>query len=506
MSAPRSAAGAPPAPGGASVALTPPMRLFVPATMWPALLFVFALSTVLATLAVGDRGAWLPVGIGFSILVVAHGFVACRHIPWIPGLIAMVACLQWIVMPWLAYIVPPYYPQFGMVLLPAEYFGYAVPATIALIVGVCLPLVGIRRHASRAAPTDRERAPVIRATCEAMVWGGLAIRLLVQPAAPASLGFAMLLLANLSFVGVFGLALIRARGWLLRAGAVYGVLVMQSSAEGMFHELLLWSAYLGAIVAFRSRIPVRRIAVVSAAAFAVILALNGIKEGYRQAIATRTDLTATGRIMLLADVLGDLATDTEALLSPDNVSLNVTRLNQGWIIARVLSHVPSAEPFARGETIAAALEATLLPRVLAPDKLVVGGHEYFARFTGVPLMPGTSMDLSVAGEMYANFGHAAGIAAVLLYGVLLGLLFRLFLRWSRSSVLWWSWAPFVMLHTAKAEGSFAEPLNHIVKSFVVMLVVIAILPGWVALRHFRRGRRAAPRPEPLVPLGAAGHD
>jgi hypothetical protein len=484
----------------------PPVRLFVPASVWPALLFAFALSTVLALLAVGEHGVWLPVGIGFSVLVVAHGLVACRFIPWIPGLIGMVACLQWIVIPWLAYSVPPYYPQFGMVLLPPEYFSFAAPATIALVVGLCLPLLGAGRTAGRATAGEHERAATIRGTCEAMVWGGLVIRLVLLDAAPASLGFALLLLANLSFVGVFGLALIRAPGWLLRALAVYGVLVMQSSAEGMFHELLLWSAYLGAIVAFRSRLSFRRIAVVSTFAFIGILALNGIKEGYRQAISTRTDLTAVGRLLLLANVLGDLATDPDALLSPDNVSLNVTRLNQGWIIARVLWHVPASEPYARGETIVASAEATLLPRVLAPDKLVVGGHEYFSRFTGVPLMPGTSMDLSVAGEMYANFGRFGGILAVLGYGVLLGLLFRLFTRWARTSVLWWSWAPFVMLHTAKAEGSFAEPLNHIVKSFIVMLVVIAVLPGWVELRRFRFGRRArVPRPV-AQPLGAAGHD
>lgn len=485
----------------------PAMWLFVPASAWPGLFYLFALASIIATIVLGDDGAWLAVGLGFTVLVSAHALMASRFIPWIPGLVGMVACLQWIVMPRLAYTVPPYFPQFGMVVPPEEYFRYAVPATIALVLGLCLPLLPVRHHPGRAAGGMQGRAPAIRTTCEVMVWGGLAVRLALLPIAPSSLGFALLLLANLSFVGVFGLALTRTPGWLLRAAAVYGVLVIQSSAEGMFHDLLLWSAYLGAIVAFRRRASVRRIAIVSTAAFLVIMALNGIKEGYRTAIATRVDLGTTGRLLLLTDVLGDLVADPDALLSSENVSLNVTRLNQGWIIARILSHVPANEPFARGETVVASVQATLLPRVLAPNKLVVGGHEYFARFTGVPLMPGTSMDLSVAGEMYANFGRFAGVFAVLVYGVLLGLLFRLFVRWSRTSVLWWSWAPFVMLYTAKAEGSVGEPLNHVVKSFVVMLVVIAVLPGWVALRHFRFSRRGARKPAPLEsPLGAAGSD
>jgi hypothetical protein len=489
--------------------IEPPMRLFVPLGTWPRLLFLFAISSVLAVLAVGDVGLWLPVGLGFSLFVTAQAVVASRNIPWIPGLIGMVACLQWIVMPYLSYRVAPYYPLFAMILPPVEYFSYAVPATMALVLGVYLPLLGIRRHPGRNAGRGRERSRAIRSTCEAMVWGGLAVRLLIVPSVPSSLGFAALLLANLSFVGVFGLVLTGARGWLLRAVAVFSVLVVQSSAEGMFHELLLWSAYLGAIIAFRHRVRARNIAVVSVAAFLTVLALNGIKQGYRTALGTQSELTAVGRLQLLANVFADLLTDTDALLSDENLSLNITRLNQGWIIARILTNVPSNEPFAEGETVVASLQATLLPRLLAPNKLVIGGHEYFTRFTGVMLGRDTSMDLSVAGEMYANFGRLGGLAGVFVFGVLLGLLFRLFVAWSRDSILWWSWAPFVMLYTAKAEGSVAEPLNHVTKAFVVMLVVIAVLPGWVALRRFKLRRRRAAAGAPVAmpgrPVGFQGH-
>jgi hypothetical protein len=230
---------------------------------------------------------------------------------------------------------------------------------------------------------------------------------------------------------------------------------------------------------------VRRLVVYAAAGLAIILALNGVKQQYRLTVETSSGLTTVQRLELLGDVLGDMISSPSALFSETNVSLNVTRLNQGWIIARTLSHVPAVEPFAGGETVRASIEATLLPRALAPNKLVIGGHSHFERFTGIQLAPYTSMDLSIAGELYVNYGRTGGIVGVFVAGLLLGLLFRVFVRWSRQSVLWWAWAPYVMLYAAKAEGGLAEPMNHVVKSFLIMILVIVALPGWVMLRRIR---------------------
>ena len=341
---------------------------------------------------------------------------------------------------------------------------------------------------------------LLRQTSEIMVWGGLFTQYVLGGVVPRSLGFVIILLGSLSYVGAFSLALMRARGWQWRVMAVLLALVIRASTEGMFHDLLLWTAYLGLTLAFVHRTAVRRLVVYAIVGIVFILALNGVKQQYRLLLESSTELAPLQRLELLGTVLGDMMSDPNALLSEENVSLNVTRLNQGWIIARILAHVPSAEPFAEGETIRASIEATLLPRVLAPDKLVIGGHAYFERFTGVVLAPGTSMDLSSAGEMYANFGRALGIVGVFVFGLLLGLVFRLFVRWARDSVLWWAWAPYVMLYAAKAEGGLAEPLNHVVKSFVVMMVVIMILPGWVMLRRFRlRAPRAVSPARPATP-------
>jgi hypothetical protein len=181
----------------------------------------------------------------------------------------------------------------------------------------------------------------------------------------------------------------------------------------------------------------------------------------------------------------------------------VTRLNQGWIIARILYWVPDREPFARGETVSASVRATLLPRILDPRKLEVGGQTYFERFTGLPLLR-TSMDLSIAGEMYANFGYWGGLLGVFIFGTFIGGVYRVFLRLGHQSPLWWAWAPFVLLYSTMAENSLASVTNHVAKSSLVMLTVISLAPAWAMLRHPLRARLArtlrvsAPRQAPGV--------
>ena len=100
------------------------------------------------------------------------------------------------------------------------------------------------------------------------------------------------------------------------------------------------------------------------------------------------------------------------------------------------------------------------------------------------------MDLSVAGEMYANYGYWGGLLGVFLFGMFIGLVYRVFLRWGYHSQLWWAWAPFVLLYSTRAENSLAEVTNLVVKAAIVMTIIIAVVPAWATLRHSLRERIA----------------
>lgn len=465
----------------------PSYLLFVPRVLWwKSLMFALGTAVVLSPLWQSDS-LWLGVGVVLTVFLIAHGLFASRIVPWIPGLIAVVATLQWILAAWAGYHVPPIYPLFAMVIPADEYFSFAVPAALLLTIGMFIPLARYGRRPRRA-QTDELASPRLVATFRVMVLGGVFLRIVVIPILPASLQFAALLVANLAYVGMLAMVLRRAPHWPWYVALVLGMQAVYSSADGMFHDLLLWVTYLVAILAYTYRVRLRILLAGAVLGFILIFVLNGIKQEYRIEISSR-QLTATERSVLLGEaIVSQLSSPAEAF-SEEKLALNISRTNQGWLIARTLNYVPAAEPFADGETVRTALSASLLPRIIAPTKYRAGSTDIVSRFTGVPLNDKTSMGLSLAGEMYANFGRLGGLASVFMIGLLLGYLYRLFVRWSWQSSLWWAWAPYVMLYTMQAESGLAEALNHVVKSSIVMFAAIATIPAWSMLRRWRRRPR-----------------
>ena len=432
---------------------------------------------------------WLGAGVALMTLIGWHAMVVGRRLPWIPGLALATAALQWVIAPWISYHIGAAFPLFNMVVPAPQYFAYAVPALAALSLG----MLGVLRKPGRSGPpVASEVTPASRRfrwTCDGMLAIGVVTQLVLAPLlGGGSLAFVAVLVSNLGFVGALALLLAHVPGWPWRVLVALGTQALVSAGSGMFHDLVLWTAYFCLTLIYSYRLRGRTIAILIAAGMAVIMVLNVVKREFRQSLET-TQAGLLGRAAMLGSTMAENAAYDELTYEGSGFRFNVTRLNQGWIIARVLYWVPDREPYAQGETILATIRATLLPRVLDPDKLELGGQTYFARFTGMELRR-TSMDLSVAGETYANFGYWGGLLGVLVFGAFIGLVYRVFLRWGYHSPLWWAWAPFVLLYSTRAENSLAEVTNLVVKSSVVMMVVIAVVPAWAMLRQSLRERIA----------------
>jgi hypothetical protein len=299
---------------------------------------------------------------------------------------------------------------------------------------------------------------------------------------PVSVQYALLLVGYLSFVGAFGLVLARAAGWGWRLAAVLGLRIVLSSSDGMFHEMLLWTAYTFVLLGFVFRWRARTIVALSLAGAVALGALNQLKVSYRAQLDDNPYMHFDQKVTALGSAFAGQIREPTGAFTGTSLSRTIARINQGWIIARILYWVPSREPYAGGETLENAVRATLVPRIVDPTKYVAGGY-YFTRFTGVPLY-GSSMNLSTAGEMYANFGRAGGMIGTFLFAIALGLLYRVFARWALDSPLWWAWAPYVMLYTMQAETGIGEAVNHVARSFLVMMVVVSVVPGWKNLRRW----------------------
>ncbi len=468
-------------------------RFFIPASQWLLIGAAAATAAVVTADRYMDDSPWIGVGIALTVAVALHTALASRVVPWFPGLAVLIALLQWVLAPWVAYHQTPLVPAFAMTVSPATYFSYAVPCVLALAIGLYLPLwrAGMRvpARAAMAVPAG------FRLSCDVMIALGIVARLAGMQDIPWSLSYALMLVSDLAWVGAFGLLLVRARGWGWRLALVFVVRAALASSDAMFHDLLLWAAAAGLLIAFVRQLRPATIGALAAAGLLLLGVVNEVKVSFRSLLAGSPELTLMGRSAALAGVLGDeLAHPLAAFAGRDWVR-TVTRANQGWIIAHVESWVPMREPYADGETVGAALRSALAPRVLDPEKYVAGGT-YFERFTGLALPRSTSMNLSVAGEMYANFGPVGGVCGVLVFGMLVGSLVRGFAALARRSPLWWAWAPYVLLYVMQAENGVGEEVNQIVKALVTAGAIIAAVPAWRALRtwpvRLRRVPVAAP--------------
>jgi hypothetical protein len=462
-------------------------RFYLPTDQWGMILGFAGIVAVSCISLYESDSMWIGVGLFAFIAVLLHTLFAARRAPWIPGLIVLVALLQWVLAPWVAYHTTPELPVFAMSVPADDYFSFVVPASLLLLAGLYLPLWRIsqeplpRRTTSMPAGFSR--------MCDTMIVVGLIAGLLINRV-PASVKYAMTLVNSLAFVGAFAHLLVRTPGWWWRILAVLGARAAMSTENGLFHDLLLWGTYTGTLAVFVIRPRITTILGLTVASMLFVGALNEAKYSYRRELQLNPQMSLSDRVALLTGQLGSQASQPHETFTGDALTRMVTRLNQGWIIARILVWVPTSEPFAHGETLVSAFRAALLPRIIDPGKYEAGGAINFPRFTGLTITGGTSMNLSPAGEMYANFGRGGGLVAMLLFGVALSLVYYRFASWAHGSPLWWAWAPYVMLYTMQAENGIGEGVNHVAKSFIVMLAVVYYVPAWRALRRWRPGQAA----------------
>ena len=450
-----------------------------------------------------ETSPWIGLAIAATIFVLWHGVMAAYEAPWLPGVITIGACLQWVLAPWAIYALQRDHPVPMMAVPEAQYFLFAVPSTLALIVGMYMPLWGRQGIGDAAALFARTQPPAGFARfCDLMLGGALLVRVAVMPFAPGSLRYASYLLSLLALVAVVSQMLLDLPGWRWRTLLLLALSAVGNAADLQFLEVLLVGVSLAMTYYFRFRPRLRTLLLIAVPASIFFLALSAFKVQSRDKVR-QLDLTQRDRATMTSVTIYQLAKQPSLLFSAEIVGASMNRLNEGWVTSRILAWVPGGEPFAGGETIATAVRAAFVPRVLDAGKYVAGGSTIVPRFTGLTLLNNTSMGLSVPGEMYANFGLAGAWIGTFFYGLVLGLVYLAFLKRARTSILWLAWVPFVFFGALSVEPALGEVLNHVSKTLFLVWAIVSVIPQWRRLRRRNRPRRPAPRfPERDTAVGA----
>jgi uncharacterized membrane protein len=434
------------------------------------LLFKLVLAIVLiyASLAYEavSKLSWLGVFLFISILFEFIKQIG-NDIP-VRKLLMLIALLQWVIAPLLSYHLFDESEFYSMQVSEEMYMAYVIPGILALYLGMNLVFrsSNLKRNLKTLIKSGASDI-VLRKRGRFLYTIGF-IALLLQGAAPTSLQFAFFLLAKLIYIGAFYLLSGKANYRYLWLSVAFVPLLVGAQGSTVFHDLFLWGGFAFMIYALINQIGlVQKILFLLLGVFSVLF-VQFFKSDYREEVRFSKDAISTQTILEVAEK----RYKSEGL-SDDYYQSVVDRLNQGWIIARIMYVVPAYEAYAEGETIMEGVRAALIPRFLDPDKVQSGGA-YFERFTKIELK-GTSMNLGLIGEAYANYGPGGAYIFLFIIGWLFKIAFNIINKQSFKYYEILLWLPFLFLYVVKAEDDFATMFNQFTKSILVCLVLFFMM-------------------------------
>lgn len=356
--------------------------------------------------------------------------------------------------------------------IPAEvYFSYALPAVIALVVGLSFfpvrepdgdkqLLESISGHLNNKSFLGFVLVGIGLISSITVDWMPFSVRAIVYYA------------SQLTFIGLFYLVYSPMRyRWLFVAFAL-ALLMVQVLRTGMFGELIFWSLFFAIyrLISINSLGFWLKLGVILAGTFGIFL-IQSVKADYR-AVTWRNGGQGSDP-GLFADLLAERLADPIGIFSMAQTYRMATRGNQGFLLARAIDYVPSHEPYAGGETIFKACAASLVPRFLWPDKPALGGFDMTCRFLGDCYRREYSYNVGQVGEAYVNFGRFGGVVFMFFYG-----LFNAFALWSvrrisRSQPTMLLWAPLFFFAGISLETDVLTFLNTLVKGIIFYMVIVA---------------------------------
>ncbi|MFD2515655.1 hypothetical protein ACFSRY_17405 [Pontibacter locisalis] len=383
--------------------------------------------------------------------------------------ISFLACLQWIIGPVLSYYTGINHPFYGMQVPEDYYFSFIIPGVILYHFGLSLPVLGVKQIPKLVIESMREDALAKVKGAYYLIGLGF-VAGFAAAFSPPSLIFFLYLLSQVKFIGCFYLYVSNSASNKVLY-LVFATLVLNALASAMFHDLLLWSLFFLFVFSIKHHISLKTKFLGLFAGLFLLLLLQSVKYQYRNIAWSNASLGTFAQSEVFFGMVFNKLMSPNELFDAKANETSITRLNQGWIISRVMNYIPYVEQFADGETVEGAFSAALLPRFLSENKAMAGGRAMMERFTGIILQEGTSMNISLIGEGYGNYGRDGGIIFMFLIGIVFSLILRqLFIKSQENPTILF-WIPFLFLQVVKAETDLTTTLNYLVKASIVMILV-----------------------------------
>lgn len=407
-----------------------------------------------------------------SIYQLSLLFMSIGHIIPTRHLLGTFMCVQFFVGPVLAYngLDQYQYFKYQMKIPEAEYFAYVLPAVSFFILGLHLNAGKYRGEVVNRKAIERyvDENPTLPYIFIVLGFSASVISSFFS----SELAFVFYLLGSFKFIGLFLLVLGTRRLKLWAMVLVIGSIVSSSLGSGMFHDLLTWVVYAAAIFGIKYKFGFN-IKMIGLAGFILIaLLIQILKGGYREEIG-KTGEDDAG-VSAFSKVYEEKQSQTQGVFSFKNMATSSIRINQGFIITNIMTTVPDVVPFENGSEMYRILEAAILPRILAPNKLRAGDRDIFRKYTRIAIQEGTSMGLSSVGDAYINFGIFGGIIFMFVLGLLYSEILNAFYNHSFTYPILILFVPLAFYYPIRPDCELQTILGHLFKSCFLIFGMIQL--------------------------------
>jgi hypothetical protein len=365
----------------------------------------------------------------------------------------------------LAYIWKKYMP-----IASDDYFSFAVPAVIALVLGLKIPLRKLRINRDPALFIENLKEYLrLRPQLGLYLVGvGLASGFL-DFLASTGLKEIFFLMAHLVFVGVFYVIYSPNRRKNLIVPGVVLLMIGESILTGMFGELVFILALAIVLLLLGKQISYPKKLGFALLGIFLIILIQSVKGDYRR----RSWQEGSADPSYFTELIVDRVVTPSSLFDPKDLFIISVRMNQGWLVAETMKMVPASHPFGNGEPLAAAVAASIVPRFVWPDKPEAGGKANLKRFWGFDLV-GWSTNIGTLGEAYANFDRNGGLAYMFFYGLFFNLMLSTILKMAEKRPTLVLWLPFLFFSVINVETDLLSTMGALVKSLIFMWIVFRV--------------------------------
>lgn len=367
---------------------------------------------------------------------------------------------------------------YRMELEPNDYFSVAIPGILALHAGIYILPTKIFK-------TRFEFVKLQAILNEEIMKKWLIIGLLLNIAndilpLPGEIGFFMVLLSGLRYVGLFGLLTLNGAKYKYQIALVFVYEFIWAFTHAFFHDLMIWLIFFGLYFVFLQKINISKKILGTIAFLLFAYVLQNFKSEYRNKLYVEEVGSYTVALSGAAD---SKFSNTDALFSEEQVAQTLIRVNQAWIAASTIDHTNETGEFVGTDLLMKYVEAAFLPRFLAPDKLTSGNKEIFNKYSGHKIAQNTSMALGVVADGYLAFGGNGVIIYCFGLGLLFSIIFKIVEKWGNISPFFVLLLFPILYYAVRPDCELQTTLGQLIKGAFCFWLIVRYYKGYFISRE-----------------------